>query len=275
MTSGGSDRSISSQGLEDGAPQRGFPGGPTTDLFGQPLAHVSHSARRGTKEEPMIQGICGRTYLGSLVPEGPLQSWESRLRDRLAMVGSTECALIWRRKTTPAGASMSRLSRSMRHMNGTVSTGSQSTERAPWSTPRASDGEKGSQNQIFSGGGQPLPAQMAQSSPRPTAKASAAGPDYAKLERSATGISLQTAMALAAMDRGGAERNGSSATMEKRAGSPTPKHPCWLMGYEVGFLFTAPTPSECKALKASPRSMSKRDTSAELPLGMGSETPSS
>ena len=50
----------------------------------------------------MIQGICGRTFIASSVPAGPLSSWESRLRERLAMVGSTESALIWREKVTPA-----------------------------------------------------------------------------------------------------------------------------------------------------------------------------
>jgi hypothetical protein len=33
-------------------------------------------------------------------------------------------------------------------------------EASPWSTPRASDGEKGGPNQSFGAGGQPLPAQM-------------------------------------------------------------------------------------------------------------------
>lgn len=81
----------------------------------------------------MIQGICGRTFIGSSVPDGPLSSWESRLRERLATVGSTECALIWRVKTTPAGASISRLAVSTRHTNGTGSTGSQ------WRSPTAGD----------------------------------------------------------------------------------------------------------------------------------------
>jgi hypothetical protein len=104
----------------------------------------------------MIQGICGRTFIASSVPDGPLSSWESRLRERLATVGSTESALIWREKATPVGQSISRLAVSTRHTNGTGSIGSQ------WSTPRASDGEKGGPNMSFGAGGQPLPAQMHQ-----------------------------------------------------------------------------------------------------------------
>lgn len=44
---------------------------------------------------------------------------------------------------------------------------------ATWSTPRASDGEKGGPNQSFGAGGQPLPSQMHQATwPAPTAQPS-------------------------------------------------------------------------------------------------------
>ena len=81
----------------------------------------------------MIQGICGRTYFASGVPDGPLWEWESRLRERLATVGSTESALIWREKASPAGQSISRLAVSTRHTNGTGNIGSQ------WRSPTAGD----------------------------------------------------------------------------------------------------------------------------------------
>lgn len=109
----------------------------------------------------MIQGTCGRTFIGSSVPPATqdtdlLWSWENRLRERLATIGSTEFALIWREKVSPQGLSISRLAPSTRHTNATGSTG------ALWSTPRASDGEKGGPSQSFTAGGQPLPAQMYQ-----------------------------------------------------------------------------------------------------------------
>nr|WP_263498593.1 hypothetical protein [Mesorhizobium sp. ESP7-2] len=149
----------------------------------------------------MIQGICGRTYFDlsapPVLPETDLLSlWENRLAARLATVGSTEFALIWRRKTTPAGHAIFRLAPSTRHTNGTGFTGVQwptpsvanatggqssrsgdrkgemllsglmrEAEAPTWSTPRASDGEKGGPNQSFTAGGQPLPAQMHQASP--------------------------------------------------------------------------------------------------------------
>lgn len=74
----------------------------------------------------MTQGICGRTFFDSYVPSGHLSSWESRLREKLAMIGSTECDLIWKEKTTPAGASISRLAPLMRRTSDNDSTGVQS-----------------------------------------------------------------------------------------------------------------------------------------------------
>jgi hypothetical protein len=140
----------------------------------------------------MIQGICGRTYIESFAgPEREgldlLFLWENRLRERLATIGSTESALIWRRKDIRPGLSISRLAVSTRHTNGTDNIGrhwptAQARDGMPphseayiaekkaqghgmaklndtmaltdrWSTARASDGERG---------GQPLPAQMHQ-----------------------------------------------------------------------------------------------------------------
>lgn len=89
----------------------------------------------------------------------PLFKWEQRLKERLASIGSTESSLIWTRSVTPQGLPISRLAVSTRHTNEIGSTGSQ------WSTPRASDGEKGGPNMSFGAGGQPLPAQMHQASP--------------------------------------------------------------------------------------------------------------
>ena len=70
---------------------------------------------------------------------GPLSSWESRLRERLAMVGSTECALIWREKTSPAGSSISRCA------PWTPPTSVSGSGGAPWPTPEA--GAFGAANQ--------------------------------------------------------------------------------------------------------------------------------
>lgn len=217
----------------------------------------------------MIQGICGRTFIASSVPDGPLSSWESRLRERLAMVGSTESALIWREKATPAGRPISRLAVATRHTNGTGSIGSQ------WSTPRASDGEKGGPNMSFGAGGQPLPAQMHQASPwvTPSARdwkdsagmATEAGdrnrvdqlprqmaqnavhwftPTVEDATRQGSAEAwmkyrreqhwpsarLRNEIQMAGMEPTGPTPNGSSATTAKR-GAPNPVFAFWLMGF--------------------------------------------
>jgi hypothetical protein len=44
--------------------------------------------------------------------------------------------------------------------------------------------------------------------------------------------------------RSGQEQTGSSATTTKRAGSPTPMHPCWLMGLPLHWIAFAPSKIE-------------------------------
>ncbi len=190
---------ISSPAAACGPSQQGSPDGRMIDRSGPAPVPASRSRKQASEPEQMIQGICGRTFIASSVPAGPLSSWESRLRERLATVGSTESALIWRAKTTPAGQSISRLAPSMRHTNGTDCIGSRWTtvsardgkdsagmsleprkdgrsridllprEMISYSaTPRASDGAKGGPNMSFGAGGTPLPAQMYSYNPTPT-----------------------------------------------------------------------------------------------------------
>lgn len=137
MTLQASPKSISSLEEASGPLQPDLLAGLTVPRSGPEAAPASRSRRRAKVLERMIQGICGRTFIASSVPAGPLSSWESRLRERLATVGSTESALIWREKVTPAGRSISRLAVSTRHTNGTGSTGSQ------WRSPNVVDAKGG------------------------------------------------------------------------------------------------------------------------------------
>lgn len=143
------------------------PGGPTTAPSGPAPARASRSRRRGNAEVPTIQGTCGPTSFASSVPAGPLSSWENRLRARLATVGSTECALIWREKATPAGGSISRLAPWTPPTSASGSTGSPlrgpagSPEPKPWNTPQAMDGNKGSLGPRPHDTGESLPQQIA------------------------------------------------------------------------------------------------------------------
>jgi hypothetical protein len=112
---------------------------------------------------------------------------------------------------------------------------------AMWPTVRSSDGERGGRRDLI---------QAVRGNPNshykmwPTPKASAAGPDFAKLERSATGISLATAVAMfptpTAQD---ASNNGGPAQMERNAlplnavagGALNPTWVEWLMGWPLGW----------------------------------------
>lgn len=199
MTSGDMPNAIFLPGPDSGASPHASPAGPTSGLSGAQAVRASRSRRRANSLAPMIQGICGRTYIGSSVPAGKqdcefLSSWESRLRARLATVGSTESALIWREKTSPQGQSISRLARSTLHTNGTGSGG------VLWRSPTAAEKRGGAYAdpakavaRISSGHTINLEDQIVALWPTP--KGSAAGPDFAKAERSDTGMSLQTEMA--------------------------------------------------------------------------------
>lgn len=341
MTSSASRSITSSPGSADGPSQLDLLDGLMPVPSGPPPARASRSRARAKDSEPMIQGICGRTYFACGEPSGPLSAWENRLRKRLAMVGSTECALVWREKATPAGQSIFRLSRSTRHTNGTGSIGSpwptpkaatagpdfakldrsltgislqtamalvdraeevgvsapsspevcppSAVTASPWSTPRSSDGEKGAPNQCFSGGGQPLPAQMYAASPWVTpatrdhkgSRTPEGSQDIRvggqmlneQMVETADMATWPTVTSLSFKDShqpgncssmnkmmdlivgptaaSGPTPTGSSATTVKRGGSPTPAHPCWLMGFEAAWLYLAPQNS------ARPRTQKK------------------
>jgi hypothetical protein len=332
--------------------------GLTINPCGPARAHASRSRLRAKDVVPMTQGTYGRTYFDWPANAGPLSSWENRLRGRLGTVGSTESALIWKTKITPAGRSISRLAVSTRLTNGTGCTGSHwptptvadvqggrktrsgsrsgemllnglmvgatwptPTQRdwrsgeaseatharnsrplnevmvaaawptpeagafgaadpqaildrrercaakhgnngfgltlgqaiAIWSTPRASDGEKGGPNVSFGAGGQPLPAQMAQATwatPRVEAARALGNQKHICGKRGAGNIEDQMAAT-------GTTQNGSPATTEKRGGSPNPLFACWLMGWPDELTFGALRGSQSL-------SRSRRKSSARL-----------
>lgn len=106
-------------------------GGPTTASSGPAAPRASRSPSRVKEKPRMTIGTCGPTSFASSVPDGPLSSWENRLRRRLARTGSTECLLTWKQRTTPAGRSLSQLVPSTRPIAGTGS--------GLWPTPAARD----------------------------------------------------------------------------------------------------------------------------------------
>jgi len=287
----------------DGQLQLDLLDGQMTAKSGRPHARASRSRSRAKAPELLMRGTCGPTFSASPVPDGPLSLWESRLRQRLARIGSSECNLTWRASAMSDGALLSRLvpstprtveidsglllqaaywvtctTRDWKDTPGMALATPDGRSRcdqlprqvaataAHWSTPRATDGEKGGPNQSFGAGGQPLPAQafhvMTSMWPTPMAGTPAqngnneAGNndssrktvEIARQARSAMwptpmAVDGQRGLTTRPQDTGiplpqrvgqvlGMAPAGSSATTAKR-GVLNPAFPCWLMGYPI------------------------------------------
>ena len=133
---------ISSLAAASGASPPVSPDGPTTGRSGPARARASRSASRGKDSGEMIQGICGPTFTGSLPPADQRSALANRLLERLATIGSTERALIWDAKVTPAKHLIFRLAPSTRLTSEIASIGAPHFHP----TPLASDVRKHSEN---------------------------------------------------------------------------------------------------------------------------------
>jgi hypothetical protein len=116
---------------------------------------------------------------------------------------------------------------------------------AMWSTPRASDGEKGGPNMSFGAGGQPLPAQAYHTAmwATPTARDHKSVMASQEMhDRNARPLSEQVGQAL------GLVANTGKARTEK-PGALAPEFVFWLQGYPAEWLSCAPeaTPSSPKS----------------------------
>lgn len=246
-TFGATSRCTASLASAAGHTLPGSSAGPTTVPSGPAPLRASLFPWLAEVSAPTTNGICGPTSFASSVPPGPLSSWESRLRDRLATVGSTEFALIWRVRATPAGRLISRLApwtpptsaagstgspwptatandflvrdldrlqarrqatkEAHRNGNGFGLTLGQAMMLATWPTPKASDGAKGSPRQAYMSG-----EALYGTKGRPLAR-----------------------QMLDAAEAPGLVPTGSPATTESR-GVPHPAFPCWLMGFPAAWL---------------------------------------
>jgi len=245
----------SSQASADGPSQHDLLGGQMIASSGRARARASRSRSRVKAKPRMTIGICGHTSSGSSVPEGPLSSWESRLRQRLAAIGSTECSLTWRELDTPAGRSLSQLVPSMPRTEGIAS--------GLWPTPTTRD-HKDSLGMSFAprkdGASRLdlLPRQvfwLQQNHrlwPTPTAADSRRGCMPPRPQD--TGIPLSQAIGLAV----GLPPFGSRDTTTKGVGL-NPAFPCWLMGFPVEWLLCAP------ASNLTPKTR-KRSTGTPAPV---------
>jgi len=102
MTCGDLPNATSSPALVDGASLYAAPDGPTTDLFGQALAHANPEASRASKKGSTTRVTYG--HAGDLLSPSDLlqRSLENRLR--VGLTGSVSCEVIWSRWDTPWGA---------------------------------------------------------------------------------------------------------------------------------------------------------------------------
>lgn len=106
---------ISSLASEGGALLFASPDGQTKDLFGQEAAPVSRGAERDARKASTATSTFGQRGLHLFDNDDRLLSWESRLRQRLAVVGGTKWPTDWKLQVTPAGRQISELCLLGRH----------------------------------------------------------------------------------------------------------------------------------------------------------------
>lgn len=142
-----------------------------------------------------------------------------------------------------------------------------------WSTPRASDGEKGGPNQSFGAGGVPLPAQSVQW-PSPTvadsrASASATAGGAETRVGYTPGVTLTDAIRIYSHPAPAPSTIGEPSSPDRR--SLNPLFVEWLMGWPPGWTLLAWTDFACSAMELS--RFKQRMRSALLSLGSPPEAP--
>jgi hypothetical protein len=189
-----STSATSSQASADGRSPCDMRDGLTLDLFGQEAVPASRSHCSASRLDTQTHGTFGRLGLGSSASDDLQRSLANNLRPLLA--GSDLCEVIWRRWVTPWGRCLSRPHARMRNTFA-IDTGSSRGRPAFWSTASSRDWKDTPGMSIKRERNRKrldqLPRQVFNSEVValwPTARASEAGPDFAKASRSSTGMAL-------------------------------------------------------------------------------------
>lgn len=181
--------------------------------------------------------------------ESECGSWPTPQHQDGAGMGGVQSRIDGRQMTSPAAAKMASCWPKPSARDWKSGQASQDTmdrnarplnEVATWSTPRATDGEKGGPNQSFGAGGKPLPSMAAWATPQAqnskgiapeNCRWSAGGKAYDKW----TGLQVQTSIDQQVKGIGPMP-NGSDASSTARRGALNPEFVCWLQGYPEGWL---------------------------------------
>lgn len=220
---------ISSRELADGPLQPDSQDGQTIDLFGLEVSPASPTASRAKGSARRTNATFVRTSIASFLPVDLLSTWESKLRQRLERIGSTECTLTWKASATPAGRSLSRLVPSMRR--------TAETDFGLWPTPTAADHARGFTIRPHDKG-IPLPQRVAlvlELWPTPTAMNDSGGAALCKWGGTASREKLRDAVGSKVLN-----------------GALNPEWVSWLMGFPPEWEDCAPT-----AMPSSRRSRRK------------------